>query len=172
VQNIHKEKLPSHHVFTVCVLYKILWSVSRETMRRLHLVDDTMGIIVRSRLKCTFGDDAGYFPQIHLHELAGTQVCPCEPGAFQIALDFCMRPRKEKVRTRIGLSRAKILNGCQQNIATLVHLIQIYPFDDSMSASSSGAKHDGWNTRCSKQGRFFLKTNKLNLVCKEFYKRR
>ena len=45
-----------------------------------------------------FGHDRRHFPEIHLHELAGAQVRPREPGAFEVALDFCVHPREEERR--------------------------------------------------------------------------
>lgn len=48
---------------------------------------------------------------------------------------------------------AKILNSGYQNIATLLDLFQICPFNHGMSACPSGAEHDSWYARGGEQGR-------------------
>ena len=53
----------------------------------------------KGRKSALSGNDGGYFPQVLRHELTGTRVGPGNPGAFEIALDFCMHAVEEKWRT-------------------------------------------------------------------------
>ena len=49
-------------------------------------------------------------------------------------------------------SGAKVLDGGQEDIATVLYLLQVGPFDDGVRAGSSGAEYDSGDTGGGEQG--------------------
>jgi len=99
-----------------------------------------------------FGYDRRSFPEIHLHELAGTQVRPRESGPFEVALDVFVHPREAEVPlvetdARFGpgelddVANASLLGGVDEHALSLQHpLIAGRDQEDAVHAVQRGSQ--------------------------------